>query len=224
MIKAIIFDLDGTLVDSVDYHTEAWVKAFKEYGYDFPFDKLREQIGKGSEFIIGELLSTEEAEKLESDIAGYRKKYYQENLLEKVQPFPKVRELFETIKADGLTIVLASSARRETIEHYKKLLNIEDLIDGATSTDDVEQSKPEPDIFEAALKKLGDVSKEEVIVVGDSPYDALAAGKVPLRTIGVLCGGFERDTLNKVGCVAIYQDPADLLDNYPEFLKIDEIG
>ena len=224
MIKAIIFDLDGTLVDSVNYHTEAWVKAFQKYGYDFPFDRLRQQIGKGSEFIIGELLPTEEAEKLESDIAGYRKKYYQENLLEKVQPFPKVRELFEAIRSDGLTIVLASSARRETIEHYKKLLNIEDLIDGATSTDDVDKSKPEPDIFLAALDKLGGLSTEEVIVVGDSPYDAIAAGKVPLRTIGVLSGGFERDTLTKAGCVAIYQDPADLLDNYPEFLDLDKIG
>ena len=224
MIKAIIFDLDGTLVDSVDYHTEAWVKAFQKYGYDFPFDKLRQQIGKGSEFIIGELLSTEEAEKLESDIAGYRKEYYQENLLEKVQPFSKVKELFEAIKADGLKIVLASSARRETIEHYKKLLDIENLIDGATSTDDVAQSKPEPDIFEAALNKLGNVSPEEVIVVGDSPYDAIAAGKVPLRTIGVLCGGFERETLSQAGCVAIYQNPADLLDNYPKFIKVDEIG
>ena len=224
MIKAIIFDLDGTLVDSVDYHTKAWVKAFQEYGYDFSFERLREQIGKGSEFIIGELLATDEAEKLESDIAGYRKKYYQDNLLQKVQPFPKVKELFKAIKADGMTIVLASSARRETIEYYKKLLDIEDLIDGATSTDDVEKSKPEPDIFEAALKKLGDISTKEVIVVGDSPYDAIAAGKIGLRTIGVLCGGFERDTLTKVGCVSIYRDPANLFDNYPQFLDIDKIG
>ncbi len=224
MIKAIIFDLDGTLVDSVDYHTEAWVKAFQEYGYDFPFDKLRQQIGKGSEYIISELLNSDEAEKLESDIAGYRKKYYQDNLLEKVQPFPKVKELFKTIKADDIKIVLASSARTETIEHYKKLLEIEDLIGGATSTDDVDKSKPEPDIFLSALNKLDNIASEEVIVVGDSPYDAIAAGKASLRTIGVLCGGFERETLTLAGCVAIYQDPADLLNNYPQFLDIDEIG
>ena len=224
MIKAIIFDLDGTLVDSVDYHTEAWVKAFQKYGYDFSFDRLRQQIGKGSEFIIGELLTTEEAEKLESDIAGYRKQYYQENLLSKVQPFPQVKELFQKIKADGLQIVLASSARNETIEHYKQLLKIEDLIDGATSTDDVEKSKPEPDIFQSALKKLDNISTEEIIVVGDSPYDAIAAGKISLRTIGVLCGGFSRETLSEAGCMAIYQDPADLLDNYPKFMEIDEVG
>ncbi len=224
MIKAIIFDLDGTLVDSVNYHAEAWVKAFQKYGYDFSFDRLREQIGKGSEFIISELLPKDEAEKLESDIAEYRKQYFQSNLLEKVKPFPKVRELFTAIKADNIKIVLASSARKETIEHYKKLLNIEDLIDGATSTDDVEQSKPEPDIFAAALKKLEGIDSEEVIVVGDSPYDAIAANKIGLRTIGVLCGGFERETLGKAGCVAIYQDPADLLTDYPQFLNVDELG
>ena len=224
MIKAIIFDLDGTLVDSVDYHTEAWVKAFQKYGYDFSFAKLRQQIGKGSEYIVGDLLPPKEAEKLESDIAQYRKKYYQNNLLKKVKSFPKVKELFQKIKADKIKIVLASSARKETIAYYKQLLEIEDLIDGATSTDDVEKSKPEPDIFAAALEKLADISTEEVIVVGDSPYDAIAAGKIGLRTIGVLCGGFERETLTEAGCIALYQDPADLLNNYPQFLKIDKIG
>ena len=219
MIKAIIFDLDGTLVDSVEYHAEAWVKAFKEYGYDFSHETLSQQIGKGSEFIVGELLSSEEAEKLHSDIAQYRKKYYQENLLEKVQPFPKVKELFEAIKADGIRIVLASSAREETIEHYKQLLEIEDLIEGATSTDEVEKSKPEPDIFRTALDKLDGVSADEAIVVGDSPYDAIAAKKIDLTTIGLLGGGFSEDTLKDAGCVAIYKDPADLLDNYPQFLQ-----
>ena len=220
MVKAIIFDLDGTLVDSVKYHAEAWVKAFKEYGYDFSHETLSQQIGKGSEFIVGELLSSEEAEKLHSDIAGYRKKYYQDNLLEKVQPFPKVKELFEAIKADGIKVVLASSARQETIEHYKQLLGIEDLIEGATSTDEVEKSKPEPDIFRTALDKLDGVSADEAIVVGDSPYDAIAAKKIDLTTIGLLGGGFSEDTLKEAGCVAIYKDPADLLDNYPQFLQV----
>ena len=220
MIKAIIFDLDGTLVDSVKYHAEAWVKAFKEYGYDFSHEKLSQQIGKGSEYIVGELLSSEEAEKLHSDIAKYRKQYYQDNLLEKVQPFPKVKELFETIKADNIKLVLASSAREETIEHYQKLLDIEDLTDGATSTDDVEQSKPEPDIFTSALAKLDGITPEEVIVVGDSPYDAIAAKKIDLTTIGLLGGGFSAETLTDAGCVAIYKDPADLLDNYPQFLEV----
>lgn len=219
MIKGIIFDIDGTLVDSVDYHAEAWVKAFKEYGYDFAHDTLRQQIGKGSSFIISDLLSPSEAEKLESEIAQYRKQYYQDNLLEKIQPFPKVKELFAAIKEDGIKIVLASSARKETIAYYKKLLDIEDLIDGATSTDDVEQSKPEPDIFLAALGQISDLDPQEVIVVGDSPYDAIAASKASLKTIGVLAGGFKEETLTEAGCIAIYQDPAELLEHYPQFLE-----
>ena len=220
MIKAIIFDIDGTLVDSVDYHAEAWVKAFKEYGYDFAHDTLRQQIGKGSSFIISDLLSPSEAEKLDSDISQYRKQYYQDNLLEKIQPFPKVKELFAAIKEDGIRIVLASSARKETIAYYKKLLDIEDLIDGATSTDDVEQSKPEPDIFLAALEQISDLDSQEVIVVGDSPYDAIAAAKASLDTIGVLAGGFAAETLKEAGCIALYQDPADLLEHYPQFLEM----
>lgn len=220
MIKAIIFDIDGTLVDSVDFHAKAWVKAFQAYGYDFPFEQLRQQIGKGSSFIIGELLSSEEAEKLESDIAQYRKKYFQEQLLEQVQPFPAVKDLFERIKADGITIVLASSARKETVAHYEKLLDIEDLIDGATSTDDVEKSKPEPDIFLAAMAKLEGIEADEIIVVGDSPYDAIAAKKASLSTIGVLCGGFSEERLTEAGCIAIYQDPADILAHYDQFIAI----
>ena len=224
MIKAIIFDLDGTLVDSVDYHAQAWVKAFKEYGYDIPFEKVRQEIGKDSKFLIEDLLPAEEAQKHKSDLADYHDKYYQDNFLEKVQPFPQVKELFEAIKKDGIKTILASSAKKEMVEHYKKLLDIKDLVDGATSTDDVDKSKPEPQIFQSALEKLGDLSTEEVIAVGDSPYDAIAAAKISLRTIGVLAGGFERETLTQAGCVAIYQDPADLLDNYPKFLDIDEIG
>ncbi len=220
MIKAIIFDLDGTLVDSVDYHTEAWVKALAKYGYDFPFEKLRQQIGKGSSYIIQDLLPTAEAKNLASDINQYRKQYYQNNLLAKVQPFPQVKQLFETLKADGIKIVLGSSAENEIITHYQKLLEIDNLIDGVTTTDDVEHSKPEPDIFKSALEQLPDRATEEVIVVGDSPYDAIAANQISLTTIGVLCGGFTTKTLTEAGCVAIYQDPSDLLANYPQFLQV----
>ena len=224
MIKAIIFDLDGTLVDSVDYHAKAWVKAFEKYGYDIPFDKVRQEIGKDSTFLVEDLIGAEEAQKHKSELADYHDKYYQDNFLDKVKPFPQVKELFEAIKKDGIKTVLASSAKKEMVEHYKELLDIKDLVDGATSTDDVDKSKPEPEIFQSALKKLNDIDVEEVIAIGDSPYDAIAASKIGLRTIAVLAGGFERETLTRAGFIAIYQDPADLLDNYPKFLDIDEIG
>ncbi|MBE9168323.1 HAD family phosphatase [Pleurocapsales cyanobacterium LEGE 06147] len=214
MLKAVIFDIDGTLIDSVDLHARAWVKAFEKYGYQIPFEQLRQQIGKGSEQIIPEFISQEAFERLGAKIADYRKQYYQENLLSKAKPFEKVPELFERLKQDGLKIVLASSAKEDTIAYYKEKLGIENLIEAATSTDDVEKSKPHPDIFKAALEKLDGVKPEEAIAVGDSPYDAEAAGKISLRTVGVLCGGFSEIVLREAGCIAIYRDPADLLANY----------
>jgi HAD superfamily hydrolase (TIGR01509 family) len=214
MPKAVIFDVDGTLVDSVDLHAQAWVEAFKQFGYDVPYDKIRHQIGKGSNYIIPVFISQAEFKRLGEDIATYRKKLYQENLLSQVRPFEGVRQLFERLKADGKKVVVASSARTETLTHYKKLLDIEDLVDGATSTDDVEKSKPHPDIFQAALGKLDGVTTQDAIVVGDSPYDAIAACKINLDVIGVLCGGFSEAELKEAGCMKVYQNPADLLDNY----------
>lgn len=216
MPKAVIFDLDGTLVDSVHFHAEAWVKAFEQYGYHTAFEDLRQQIGKGGDYILPEFISEDEIEKDGDKISDYRKQYYQENYLPKVKSFPKVRELLERVKADGNQIVLASSARPETVQHYQELLGIKDLIDGVTTTGDVEKAKPHPDIFLAALNHLKGVNRESVIVVGDSPYDAEAAQKVSLPTIGVLCGGFSEKILKEAGCIAIYKDPADLLDNYEE--------
>ena len=216
MVKAVIFDVDGTLVDSVDLHAQAWQEAFKQYGYDIPYESIRHQIGKGSDQLIPVFISQEDYEKVGEKIADCRKEIYQKQLLPQVRPFEQVRELFERLKADGKRISLASSARNKTVETYKKLLQIEDLIDSATSTDDAEKSKPEPDIFQAALDKLEGVTASEVIVVGDTPYDAQAANKINLHTIGVLCGGFSEAELREAGCIAIYDSPADLLSHYEQ--------
>lgn len=125
-----------------------------------------------------------------------------------------VRELLERIQADGMQTALASSAKQDKLAAYKKAARIEDLLQAETSTDDAEKSKPEPDIFEAAMQRLRGVDPEQVVVIGDTPYDAEAAGKAGLRTIGVLCGGWPADALRRAGCVATYQDPADLLAQY----------
>lgn len=219
MIKAVIFDIDGTLVDSVDLHAQAWKEAFKHFGKEIPFEEVRGQIGKGGDQLMPVFFSKEELKKFGEEMEKYRGELFKRDFLPKVRPFPKVRELFERIIADGKRIALASSAKEEELKEYKKIAHIEDLVEEETSADDADKSKPHPDIFEAALERLGDAKPDEVIVVGDTPYDAQAAGKIDLRTIGVLCGGFPEAELRRAGCIEIYKDPADLLARYGDSIK-----
>jgi HAD superfamily hydrolase (TIGR01509 family) len=184
------------------------------YGHDVPFEQVRSQIGKGGDQLMPVFLSSDEVERLGDRIERERGELFRREYLPRVRAFPATRELFERIRADGRRIVLASSSKREELEVYEKLARIDDLIDGATSADDIERSKPHPDVFQAALMKLADVSPIEAIVVGDSPYDAEGAARAGLTTIGLLCGGFPEPDLRRAGCVAIYRDPADLLANY----------
>lgn len=214
MLRAVIFDVDGTLIDSVDIHAQAWVDAFKEFGHDLNFDAIRGQIGKGGDQLMPVFLSKKELEVSGEELNKRRGEILKERYLSKIKSFADVRALFQRIKADGTRIALASSAKADELETYKKIANIEGLTDIETSSDDAEKSKPEPDIFEAAMSKLGDVEPDEVIVIGDTPYDAEAAAKAGLRTIGVLCGGFSEESLRETGCIAIYEGPTDLLAQY----------
>ncbi|MGB7923922.1 MAG: HAD family hydrolase [Pyrinomonadaceae bacterium] len=216
MIKAVIFDIDGTLVDSVDLHAQAWKEAFKQYGKDIPFQQIRHQIGKGGDQLMPVFFSHEELDEFGEEMEEHRSKLFKREFLPRVRPFPMVRELFERIRADDKRIALASSAKEEELAAYKKVARIEDLVEEETSADDAERSKPHPDIFEAALAQLGDISNKEAVVIGDTPYDAEAAGKLRLRTLGVLCGGFPERELRAAGCMDIYDDPADLLARYDE--------
>jgi HAD superfamily hydrolase (TIGR01549 family) len=216
MIKAVIFDIDGTLVDSVDLHAQAWKEAFKHFGKDVPYQQVRHQIGKGGDQLMPVFFSKEELEEFGEEMEEYRGKIYKRDYLPRVRAFPLVRELFLKIKDEGKRIALASSAKEEELEVYKKIAHIEDLVEEEASADDADRSKPHPDIFEAALKQLGDISVDEAVVVGDTPYDAEAAGKLRLRTIGVRCGGFPEEELLAAGAISIYDDPADLLAHYDE--------
>ena len=111
---------------------------------------------------------------------------------------------------------MASSAKQNELRRYKEIAGIEDLLETETSSDDAEKSKPHPDIFHAALGRLKGIEAGEALVIGDTPYDAQAAGKAGLRTIGVTCGGWPEKTLREAGCIAVYRDPADLLRNYEQ--------
>lgn len=219
MAKAFIFDVDGTLVDSVAIHAETWREAFQEFGHEIRFKELRGQIGKGGDELMPVFLSHDELKAKGEAINARRAEILKDGYLQKIEAFPMVRALFRRLRDDGFKIALASSAHGEQLETYKQKAEIADLIEHQTSSDDAERSKPHGDIFQAALGRLGDVAREDAIVVGDTPYDAEAAGKVGLRTIGLLCGGFPEAELRKAGCVAVYKDPADLLAHYDEVVN-----
>lgn len=209
--QAAIFDVDGTLVDSVDLHARAWQEAFAHFGHRVGFGEIRAQIGKGADQLMPVFLSKEELERRGKEIEAFRSDLWKREYLSRVRAFPRVRELFQEILRRKLRIALASSAKGDELDRYKQIAGIDDLIGTETSMDDAERSKPHPDIFRAALDRLGAVEKERTLVVGDTRWDAIAARRLGVRTIGLLCGGTAESDLREAGCVAIYRDPADLL-------------
>ncbi len=212
--RGIIFDLDGTLVDSNDLHVESWDRAFRHFGKSFSDAELRRQIGKGSDNYLPEFLSAAEIERFGKELDEFRSDLFQREYLPKVQPFPRVRELFEALRQLDKAIVLATSGKEPEARHYTQLLQIEDLIAGLTTADDAEDSKPAPDIFQAALAHLDGVAAAEAIVVGDTPFDMEAARRAELAAIAVLCGRtVDAAALQNAGALLVYQDPADLLES-----------
>jgi beta-phosphoglucomutase-like phosphatase (HAD superfamily) len=213
MLRAVMFDIDGTLVDSNDLHARAWVEAFAKFGIELPFDRVRSQIGKGGDQLMPALIGKEKSEDIGKELSAYRSELFKSKYLSQVCAFPKVCELFKRILRDGHKIALATSAKQDELKQLKKIAGIDDLIHEETSSDDAEKSKPHPDIFAAALERLG-VKPDEAIAIGDTPFDAQAATRLHVRTIGVLCGGFPENALRNAGCVEIYLSPADLLAKY----------
>jgi HAD superfamily hydrolase (TIGR01509 family) len=212
-VEAVIFDIDGTLVDSVDLHAQAWQETFQHFGHNVPFNDIRAQMGKGADQLMPIFFSEDELNRFGKVMEDYRLELFKRNYLPQVNVFPGVRELFQRILKDGKTTALASSSRAPELLIYKRIADIEDLIQTEISADDVKHSKPCPDIFQAALKKLA-ISASNIVAVGDAPYDAIAAKRAGISTIGVLCGGFSEDVLRAAGCIAIFDGPADLLEHY----------
>lgn len=213
--RAVLFDVDGTLVDTNDLHAAAWQEAFLHFGHEVPLAEIRWQVGKGGDNLIPSLLpdlGEEERERLED----FRSTLYKNDYLARATPFPDVRPLFERLKEDGLRIVLASSSDRKEVGYYLGLIGCEDLVDETTSKDDAEHTKPCPDIFEAAVGKLAPLGPEAAIVVGDSVWDMKAAGRAALRAIGFRSGGFPDQALREAGAFALFDGPADLLARYAD--------
>ena len=215
MSAAFLFDMDGTLIDSVDLHARAWQETLAHFGFEVSYEDVRWQIGKGGDQLLPVFVPADLLHRMSERIEKYRGELFKREYLPQVKPFPRVRELFLRIRRDGHRIALASSAKTDELEEYKKLVHIDGLVDVQTSSSDVDCSKPCPDVFEVALQRIG-VDAVRAVVVGDTPYDAMAARRAGLRPVGVLCGGFPEKNLREEGCVKIYRDPGDLLDHYGE--------
>jgi HAD superfamily hydrolase (TIGR01509 family) len=217
MTRAVLFDVDGTLVDSVDAHARAWAAAFAEAGYTIPAARIRPLIGMGGDRILPTLIpgASDEREPGKT-IAARRAAIFRERELPGVRPTRGARELLLAVRARGARVVVASSAKKDELEGLLARGDFGPLVDVASTSDDAESSKPAPDIVEAALAKAG-VSAPDAVMVGDTRYDVEAAHRAGVPSVALLCGGADPATL--AGAEAIYRDPAELTDslNAPPF-------
>ena len=213
-IQAVLFDLDGTLVDSNELHVAAWHEVFADAGHDVAEERIRGQIGKGGDKLVPALLpyvSDDEQEELSTRHG----ELFKSRLIVKVRPFPGARMLLQRVADAGVKVVFASSASQAELDHYLGLLHAKELVAASTTIDDVAQSKPAPDIFATALKKAR-VGADEAVAVGDSPFDMESARKAGMGTVAVRSGGFDDSTLTTAGAAAIYDDVADLLARFEQ--------
>ncbi|HEY8591264.1 MAG TPA: HAD family hydrolase [Sphingomicrobium sp.] len=212
--QAILFDIDGTLVDSNDAHVAAWCEAFAGEGYHFDRATIHHHIGKGADNFIPSLVP-DAPDDVQERLKDAHSTIYKERYIGQVTPFPGARDLLVKSKDAGMKVLLASSASGDELDHYVRLLDAGDIIDGATSKDDVEHSKPCPDIFEAAVTKA-EVAPGDALVVGDTPYDIIAARRSGVDTVALLSGKFPEQELRAEEPVAVYEDVADLLADFSE--------
>ena len=210
--RAILFDIDGTLIDSNEAHGEAWHRAFAAEGYTFSRRDIHAQIGKGGDNLVPSLLPDISAE-IQGRLAEAEGEIYKREFMPEVEPFEGASEVLKRLAERGHTLVLASSASRAEVDYYVDLLDADGLITGTISKDDVAHSKPCPDIFAAALGLTGGAA-DAAIVIGDTPYDVLAARRAGIDAIAVLSGGFAREDLEASGPVAIYESVGELERDY----------
>jgi HAD superfamily hydrolase (TIGR01509 family) len=208
MTRAVLFDVDGTLVDSNDAHAHAWVEAFAEQGVHVDFAQVRRAIGMGGDKLMPAVSDLTEDSPPGARVASRRRDIFKEKYLPRVKALPGARDLVAAVKARGLTAVAASSAKKDELKPLLQIAGADALLDGATSSDDAEESKPDPDIVQAALKQAK-AQPQQAVLVGDTPYDIEAAQRAGVRAVAFRSGGWSDADLD--GAVAIYDGPADLL-------------
>jgi HAD superfamily hydrolase (TIGR01509 family) len=215
MVEAVLCDIDGTLVQSNWHHAAAWRDAFAVADIPLDVEQVRRQIGKGGDQLIPVFVPWWKRKVIQEPLEAYRKHIFHADYFHKIEPIPKVRDLLQRMKDSGIRVALASSADPEDLDTYKKIAGIEDIVEKSSSAGDARHSKPHPDIFDAALRKLR-LSPNRVLALGDTPWDAEAAGNADIRTIGVTTGGWSKQDLLAAGCIEVYKDAAALLENFQQ--------
>jgi HAD superfamily hydrolase (TIGR01549 family) len=210
--QAALLDVDGTLIDSNYHHALAWYRAFRRSGIILPLWRIHRHVGMGGDQLVPALVGRRMDEERGEEVRGARDEEYRE-LIGEVAPLEGSRELISELKERGLTVVLASSSPEDEIGHYLELLDARELADAWTTNDDVEATKPEPDLVHAALEKAG---TEDAVMVGDTPWDIEAARKADVETLCVITGGFSAQELRDAGAVAVFESVEELRKSLDE--------
>src|ERR671920_887601 len=209
MVKVVVLDVDGTLMDTNYLHTEAWARAFEEAAHRLPRARLHKQVGKGAALLISEFVEDEETIEKIQDLHS---EFYGE-LQEYGHPLPGAKELISSLKERGYEVWFVTSAKDEELEHHMQELEAEDNIAGVVNSSSVDNAKPAPDIFEEALRRAG-TTAEETVALGDALWDVKSAKDAGIRTVAVLSGGaFHTQDLEEAGAVAVYEDCSALLES-----------
>jgi phosphoglycolate phosphatase-like HAD superfamily hydrolase len=207
----VILDVDGTLVDSNDAHARAWVDALREGGFDVPFERVRPLIGMGGDKLLPAVTGLPEVDPAAERIGKRRGEIFKSAFLPSLRAFPRTRELLLRMRDAGLKLAVASSAQPEELHALLRIAGASDLLEGASSADDVGTSKPDPDVVHAALERLA-LPPGVAVMIGDTPYDVEAAARAEVGAIAFRCGGWGDERLR--GAIAIYDAPADLLARF----------
>jgi HAD superfamily hydrolase (TIGR01509 family) len=202
-----ILDIDGTLVDTNYHHAIAWFRAFCQFDVVLPIWRIHRHIGMGGDQLVAAVAGDQIEEAHGDEIREAEGEQY-ERLIEQVRPVERARELILALKDHGHTVILASSAKEPEVDHYLDLLDAREIVDGWTSSADVESTKPAPDLVNAALERAG--RRDDAVMVGDTPWDVRSAKKADVPTIAVITGGFSREELEEAGTVGVYESVAEL--------------
>jgi beta-phosphoglucomutase-like phosphatase (HAD superfamily) len=212
-IKAVLLDVDGTLIDTNDAHAKAWVEAFAQFGLNIPFAKIRPLIGMGGDQLLPRTAGVEKDSEEGKKYADAWVKIFEEKYLPEVKPFPQAAELVQRIYDQGIGIIATTSSEEKLAGALLDKVGITHLLAEKTTAKDADRSKPAPDLIEAALRK-GNCTAEQSVMLGDSPYDVQATESLNVRVIALRCGGFPDAQL--AGAIAIYDSPADLLAKWDQ--------